>query len=195
MVHTIESVHLPYLSHINLVDDHSPVQRHPCTANPHLLSSIPDDIVVDYAVWPLAFLSLANTPTADAPTLLTSLSLALITGRNSQLNSIFFNQPSNPLKRNQAYSSSEVCTRFSSRRTMRLTLRWRRTQKGSRPGAPASSQSLQRRSRPSYSPIWPPTRFAQSPPRDPPHEDAMMASVPTLSSLAWLTVSATSRPL
>src|SRR6266702_1759987 len=133
MDHTIESVHLPYLSHINLVDDHSPVQRHPCTANPHLLSSIPDDIVVDYAVWPLAFLSLANTPTADAPTLLTSLSLTLITGRNSQLNSIFFNQPSNPLKRNQAYSSSEVCTRFSSRRTMRLTLRWPRTQKD--PGA------------------------------------------------------------
>src|SRR6266702_1077725 len=56
---TIESVHLPYLSHIDLVDDWSPVQRHPGTANPHLLSSTastPDDIAVDYAVWPLAFL-------------------------------------------------------------------------------------------------------------------------------------------
>src|SRR6266702_5655763 len=59
IVHTIESVHLPYLSHIDLVDDWSPVQRHPGTANPHLLSSTastPDDIAVDYAVWPLAFL-------------------------------------------------------------------------------------------------------------------------------------------
>ncbi|KAH9027385.1 hypothetical protein EDB85DRAFT_2276675, partial [Lactarius pseudohatsudake] len=63
---------------------------------------------------------------ADAQTLLTFLSFTLV----RQLDSI---RPCDPFKRNQTYLSSAVCTRFSLRRTMRLTSRWPGTQK--HPGA------------------------------------------------------------
>ncbi len=96
----------------------------------------------------------------------------------------------------QSCPSNQVCTRFSSCRILRLISGWPRTQERSKRTPPARSQSPQRREGaqtlstsaihpcPSYSPTWPLIRSTQSPPCDPRHEDAMVASEHRLSSLA-----------
>ncbi|KAH8986777.1 hypothetical protein EDB86DRAFT_2832552 [Lactarius hatsudake] len=63
-------------------------------------------------------------------------------GRNCQLDST---QSCGLLKENQTYPSSVVYSRFSPRRTMRLTSRWRATQKGSKHGTMPQPHSVAQR--------------------------------------------------